>query len=53
MSYDIIDLLKTINNLGKTVIVVTHDMNLVDYYKKRVITINNGKIESDEPEAKS
>lgn len=47
MSRDILDLLVRINKLGKTVIVVTHDWALVDYYKKRVITIEDGKVVSD------
>ena len=52
MSYEIIDLFKYINEHGKTVIVVTHDMNLVQHYGKRVITVENGKIESDVPEVR-
>lgn len=47
MSRDILDLLIRINKLGKTVIVVTHDWDLVNYYKKRVITLENGKVASD------
>ena len=47
MSRDILNLLVRINKLGKTVIVVTHDWDLVNYYKKRVITLENGKIVSD------
>ena len=49
MSREIFDLLMRINALGKTVIVVTHDQQLVDYYNKRVVTIKNGHIESDVP----
>lgn len=47
MSRDILNLLVRINKLGKTVIVVTHDWDLVNYYKKRVITLEHGKIVSD------
>ena len=35
------------NKLGKTVIVLTHDMSLIQQYKKRVVQIENGKIVSD------
>ncbi len=47
MSKDIMELLLKINKLGKTVIVVTHDMSIVQQYKKRVIQIENGKLYSD------
>ncbi len=51
MSEGIMELLVKINKLGKTVIVVTHDMKLVETYKKRVIHIENGVIHSDKPGA--
>lgn len=47
MSLDIMNLLIKINKLGKTVIVVTHEQNLVDYYKQRVITIKDGVVTED------
>jgi cell division transport system ATP-binding protein len=36
-----------INKLGKTVIVVTHEKNLVDYYKQRVVMLKDGHIIED------
>lgn len=48
LSYDIMDMLVRINErLNKTVIVVTHEKELVDSFRKRVITLNNGELESD------
>ena len=47
MSEGIMELLMKINKLGKTVIVVTHDMNIIQQYKKRVIRIESGSIVSD------
>ncbi|PKM63173.1 MAG: cell division ATP-binding protein FtsE [Firmicutes bacterium HGW-Firmicutes-21] len=47
MSCEIMELLMRINKLGKTVIVVTHDRDIVSRYKKRVITIKDGVIASD------
>ena len=47
MSRELLDMLVTINGLGKTVIVVTHEKELVDRYKKRVVTIEDGRIVSD------
>ena len=47
MSMDIMNLLIKINKLDKTVIVVTHDQKLVDYFQKRVITLVDGRIKDD------
>ncbi len=47
MAIEIMELLLKINKLGKTVIVITHNVNLVNYYKKRVITMKDGQIVSD------
>lgn len=46
-SVNMMDLLFKINELGKTVIVITHDIQLVNYYKKRVITVADGAIARD------
>ncbi|MBT3689990.1 cell division ATP-binding protein FtsE [bacterium] len=45
---EIIDLLKKINELGTTVILVTHNREVVNSLKKRVITIDEGQIVSDQ-----
>ena len=50
MSRESMDLLVRINKLGKTVIVVTHEKDLVDEYRHRVITIKDGEIVSDRSE---
>ncbi len=47
MAIEIMELLLRINKLGKTIIVITHNVNLVDYYKKRVITMQDGQVVSD------
>lgn len=47
MSLEIMNLLLKINRLGKTVIVVTHEKNLVDYYKQRVVVIEHGHVVED------
>ena len=47
MAIEIMELLCKINSLGKTVIVITHNLNLVNYYKKRVIMLKNGHVVSD------
>ena len=45
---DIIELLKKINQLGTTVMLVTHDKDVVDMLKKRVVVLEKGEIISDQ-----
>lgn len=47
MSLEIMNLLVKIYRKNKTVIVVTHDKSLVDYFRQRVVTIQHGKIVDD------
>ena len=51
MSFEIMSLLQEINNLGTTMLVVTHAQNLVESFNKRVISINEGVIVNDGMEA--
>jgi cell division transport system ATP-binding protein len=46
-AWEIMDLLKQINDNGTTVIVVTHNMEIIERMKKRVITIEKGSLVSD------
>ena len=46
-SFEIMALLQEINNLGTTVLVVSHDQKLVELFGKRVIEINDGIVVSD------
>ena len=41
---EIMKVLTTLNNLGKTLIVITHDMSVVQNYAKTVIVMSEGKI---------
>jgi len=47
-SLEIMMLLEKINELGTTMLVVTHERELVDRFSKRVVAIENGRIISDE-----
>jgi len=49
---EIIDLLKKINEFGTTVVLVTHNREVVNELKRRVITIDKGMIVSDQEEGK-
>ena len=46
-SLEIMSLLMEINNLGTTMLVVTHERDLVERFPKRVIAIDNGRVISD------
>lgn len=46
-TWEVMKVLEEANRRGTTVIVVTHNMEIVDAMKKRTVTINNGKIISD------
>ena len=46
-SLEIMMLLEQINALGTTVLVVTHERELVNRFTKRVVAINEGRIISD------
>jgi len=51
-TYDIVQILKKINDLGTTVILTTHNKGVIDSLKKRVLTMENGKIIRDDKEGK-
>ena len=46
-SLEIMRLLERINQLGTTMVVVTHEKDLVNQFKKRVVTLEQGVITSD------
>ena len=46
-SLEIMRLLERINQLGTTMVVVTHEKDLVNQFKKRVVTLEQGIITSD------
>ncbi len=46
-SMEIMQILDQINQRGITVIVSTHDNAMVDYFRKRVITLDNGEVVRD------
>ena len=50
MSHEIVDLLTKINNSGTTVVMVTHEHDLVRSFQRRVIVIQNGQVVSDTPD---
>lgn len=49
---EIIEILKRINEFGTTILLVTHNREVVNRLRKRVVTLHNGKIIADEKEGK-
>lgn len=46
-AWDVINVLEKINRYGTTVLLTTHNMEIVSKLKRRVVTIDHGKIASD------
>lgn len=46
-AWDVIRVLERINNYGTTVVLTTHNQEIVNRLKRRVVTIEDGKITSD------
>lgn len=46
-AFDVIKVLEKINRFGTTVLLTTHNQEIVNYLKRRVVTIKDGKIISD------
>ena len=51
MSYEIMELLSEINKRGTTILIVTHEHDLVQDFGRRVITIDKGVVVSDTKDA--
>ncbi|MDB5260500.1 MAG: cell division ATP-binding protein FtsE, cell division transport system ATP-binding protein [Candidatus Nomurabacteria bacterium] len=51
-TYDIVQILKKINDLGTTVILTTHNKGIVDNLGRRVITMEDGRITRDQKSGK-
>jgi len=47
MSFEIMELLSKINNLGTTVMVVTHEQTMVRYFHRRTVALKDGRLISD------
>lgn len=51
-TFEIVEILKKINDLGTTVILTTHNKGIIDALGKRVITLEHGKIIKDDKHGK-
>ena len=51
-TYDIIQILKKINDLGTTIVLTTHNKGVIDSIGRRVITMQDGRVIKDDPDGK-
>lgn len=51
-TYEVVQILKKINDLGTTVFLTTHNKGVIDSLGKRVITMERGKITRDDPQGR-
>ncbi len=51
-AYEVVEILKKINELGTTVVITTHNKGVIDAIGKRVITIDKGRLVRDDAEGK-
>ena len=51
-TWEIVNLLQKINQLGTTLILATHDKQVIDALQKRVITLDGGRVIRDEEKGK-
>lgn len=51
-TYEVVQILKKINDLGTTVIMTTHNKGVIDELGRRVITMDEGRIVRDDAEGK-
>ena len=48
LSYEIVELLKDINKCGTTILMVTHEHDLVQYFGGRIINLSGGSVAFDD-----
>ncbi len=51
-TYEILNLLKRINGFGTTVVLATHDKDIIDQLRRRVIVLDRGKVICDDPQGR-
>jgi cell division transport system ATP-binding protein len=51
-TYEVIQILKKINDLGTTVVLTTHNRGVIEHVGKRVITLDQGRVVRDDKDGK-
>lgn len=47
-AFDVVEILKRVNEFGTTVLLVTHDKDIVNKLRRRVVTLSNGQVCHDQ-----
>jgi len=51
-TYEVVQILKKINELGTTILITTHNKGVVDSVGRRVITMDRGRVVRDDPQGR-
>jgi cell division transport system ATP-binding protein len=51
-TYEVVQILKKINDLGTTIILTTHNRGVIEHIGKRVVTLDKGKLVRDDKDGK-
>jgi len=51
-TYEVVEILKKINDLGTTIVLTTHNKGVVESIGKRVITLEKGKVVRDDKDGR-
>lgn len=51
-AFDVVEILKRVNDFGTTVVLVTHDKDIVNKLRKRVVTLHEGSVRADQESGK-
>jgi len=51
-TFEVVQILKKVNDLGTTIMLTTHNKGVIDSLKKRVVTMDRGKVVRDDREGK-
>jgi cell division transport system ATP-binding protein len=51
-TYEVVQILKKINDLGTTIILTTHNRGVIEHIGRRVITLDKGKVVRDDKDGK-
>lgn len=51
-TYQVVEILKRINELGTTVVLTSHNKGVIDSLQKRVVTMDNGRVVRDDKEGR-
>ncbi len=51
-TYQVVEILKRINELGTTVVLTSHNKGVIDSLEKRVVTLDQGRVVRDDKDGR-